>query len=242
MNFKLGKKPVRHDPRTFKLARYLGALPPIPAAIDWTGKVPLWGMMMNDQVGDCTCASAGHLDMLWTSQASQEFIPADADILAAYTAITGYNPADPNTDQGADELSVLNYWRNTGIAGRKIQAYAQVTLSNVDQVKAAIAFFGGLYAGVNLPQSAMDATVSGLNWSNVTDTNIQGGHAIPIVAYDASGLTCVTWGQSQRMTWEWLAKYGDEAYVVLSPDWVGANGLSPSGFNIDQLNQDLKSL
>lgn len=240
--FKLGKKAVRHDSRTFKLSRYLPTLPPVPSAIDWSGKVPDWLMLANDSVGDCTCAAAGHLEMLWTSQTQTEFVPTDAAVLAAYSALTGYNPANPDTDTGADELTVLNYWRNTGIAGRKIFAFASVNLSNLAEVHAAIAFFGGLYLGAQIPQSAMDATQAGQAWTDTTDTNIVGGHAFPGVAYDPDGLACITWGQLQKMTWAWLAQYADEAYCVLSPDWIALNGLSPSGFNLTQLNQDLAQL
>jgi hypothetical protein len=240
--FQLGKKAVRHDPRTFKLARYLTTLPPVPSAIDWSGKVPAWLMLANDQVGDCTCAAAGHLEMLWTSQTQTEFIPTDAAVLAAYSAITGYTPANPATDTGADELSVLNYWRNSGIAGHKIFSYASVSLTRPVEIQAAIAFFGGLYIGVQLPQTAMDATNSGQVWSVTTDPNILGGHAVPLVAYCPDGLVCITWGQLQKMTWAWLAQYADEAYCVLSPDWIAASGLSPAGFNLSQLIQDLAQL
>src|SRR5260221_729783 len=55
IRYKLGKKPAHHDPRTLLMANYL-ALPAIPAARDWTGKASsAWGMMLNDQLGDCTC-------------------------------------------------------------------------------------------------------------------------------------------------------------------------------------------
>lgn len=241
-NLKLGKKAVRLDERTFKLSRYLPTLPPVPPAADWSGKVAAWGMMANDSVGDCTCAAAGHLEMLWTSEAGIEFTPADADVLAAYSAISGYNPGDANSDQGADELSVLNYWRQTGIACRRIYSFATVNVSNLAEVRAAVALFGGLYIGVQLPQSAMDAVDAGAPWINVSDQNILGGHAVPIVAYDTNGLTCITWGKPQRMTWDWFAKYCDEAYVVLSPDWIANSGQAPSGFDLAQLNLDLKAL
>ncbi len=213
MNLKLGKTPKRDDKRTFKMRSYLPTLPPVPAAIDWTGKVPIWGMMLNDTIGICTIAAAGHADMTWTSNAqTAEIIPSDSDILAAYKAITGYDPADPATDQGANELDVLNYWRKTGIAGRKIYAYAEVWIGNVDDIKAAVALFGGCYIGVQLPRSAMDAFQSNSVWDDVEDTDIVGGHALWIAAYDDAGVTLITWGRQQRATWAWLLKYIEEAY------------------------------
>ena len=139
---KLGKKASKQDHRNLKLSSYLSILPPVPTACDWSHNIINWGMMRNDTVGDCTCAGGGHLIMGWTANASTEVIPSDTDILAAYSAITGYNPNDPNTDQGANELDVLNYWRQTGIAGHKIGAYVQLNASDIPHVKTAIYLFG----------------------------------------------------------------------------------------------------
>ena len=56
---KLGKSTARHDPRTLLLASYVShTLPTPPPAFDLTSKVKAWGMMDNDQIGDCTCAAA----------------------------------------------------------------------------------------------------------------------------------------------------------------------------------------
>jgi hypothetical protein len=49
-------------------------------------------MMGNDKVGDCTCAAAGHLVMDWTANTGKEVVPSSQQIVAAYSAITGYNP------------------------------------------------------------------------------------------------------------------------------------------------------
>src|SRR5580658_8869232 len=57
---KLGKKAPKIDSRTLRLAKYLTAVPPPPASCDWTKGVTEWGMMLNDALGDCTCAAIGH--------------------------------------------------------------------------------------------------------------------------------------------------------------------------------------
>src|ERR1035437_4319687 len=93
---KLGKADPRRDQRTLKLASYLPAvLPQIPASANFYSRArPTgnWGMMLNDQLGDCTCAAAGHMIEAWTANSGTQVIPADADILSAYAAITGYTP------------------------------------------------------------------------------------------------------------------------------------------------------
>jgi hypothetical protein len=69
-----------------------------------------------------------------------------------------------------------------------------------------------------------------------------GGHAVPIVAYDNGGLTCVTWGQRLRLSWDFFLCYFTEAYAVLSPDWFNQVGQAPSGFDQVSLMADLKAV
>lgn len=238
--FKLGKLAPKIDQRTLTYKSFFAQLPPIPTAIDWTSKIPDWQMLGNDQYGDCTCAAAMHLEMLWTSQTSQEYVPTTEQTLAAYTAITGFNPADPNTDQGAAELDVLNYWRKTGfIPGKTILAFMSVNHTNIQHIKSAIALFGGVYAGIQVPSNAQDAFSNGQPWNDTTCNDIEGGHAIPLVAYDENYVTCITWGQKQLISYSWLGRYLEETYAVLSPDWLTAHGTAPSGFNLAQLQTDL---
>ncbi len=118
---KLGKLQARHDPRTLQLTNYLRpeALPPPPAAKDWGKSVGSWCMMLNDSIGDCTCAAAGHLIMEWTANAGKEVVPADGEILNAYVAVSGYNPETHANDNGAVEIDVLNYWRSSRRSGRR---------------------------------------------------------------------------------------------------------------------------
>lgn len=242
----LGKQAPRHDARTLDLARYFTpSLPPPPASIAWGRSVARWGMMQNDALGDCTCAAAGHLVMAWASENKKLVVPADAQIVAAYSAITGYAPSDPTSDRGAVELDVLKFWRASGIAGHKIGAFASVSPKNVGHVKSAIALFGGLYIGVALPLSAQGQAVWDVPKGGARGKGKPGswgGHAVPVIGYDASGLTVVTWGQPLKMTWAFWAAYCDEAYALLSPDWVDGTAPAPSGFDLATLTADLKAL
>lgn len=242
MNRMLGKLPSRMDARTLKFKKYFKKMPWVPDTVNQSLKVSSWGVMENDQIGDCTIAGAGHMEMTWTSNAGALYTPPDSDIVTAYSAVSGYIPGQPSTDNGAFMIDVLNYWRKTGISGHKIHAYNQVNVASSIQVRAALYLFGGLYVGVQLPESAMNATESGQCWSDTTDTNIIGGHAFNIVALDPWTVSCITWGQVQMMTWAWLAKYCDEAYAIISNDWIESTGIAPPGFNMKQLNNDLLEL
>ncbi len=248
---KLGKQVARHDPRTLLLASYAtAALPTPPASLDLTTKVSSWGMMENDQIGNCTCAAAGHLLMEWTVNAGRKMVtPTDKQVVAAYSAITGYNPTTGANDNGAVEIDVLNYWRQTGIAGHKIGAYVALEPSNHTHVMDSVYMFEGCYIGVQLPISAQDQVKNHQPWSvppgGMTGDGAKGswgGHAVPVVAYDSRGVTVVTWGALQTMTWSFWESYCDEAYAILSKDYLDGKKKSPQGFSMAQLQADLADL
>lgn len=243
--YKLGRKAIKTDTRTLRLARYFTAdLPPAPPSVDWSKGIAGWGMLDNDTLGDCTCAGVGHAVQVWSANASTEANVTDAEVLDIYERWCGYNPSDPSTDQGGVELDILTDWKNQGFAGHSILGYAAVITTNTNEVKQAINLFGGSYTGVSLPLSAQGQGI----WDVVPDDGSGdtaggswGGHCVYIVSYDADGLTCITWGALQKMTWAFWNAYFDEAYGILSPDWLAATG-APNGFNVVQLQQDLAQI
>lgn len=247
---KLGKLEPKHDPRTLKLARYLlSPLPAPPAEVSWVTKVPGWGMMLNDQIGDCTCAAAGHMVQQWSFFANPPgTIPTDQQILAAYERVSGYNPADPSTDNGAVMLDVLKYWRNVGVGGHRIVAFVQVDHTNDVEVRQAIQIFGNIYVGLALPVSAQEqgAWTVGKGGPAAGGDNAPGswgGHAVPVMAASPHSLTCITWGERLKMSHNFFTDYCDEAYAAVSQDWIAARGgKSPSGLNLRQLLADLQQI
>ena len=245
---KLGKRPAKHDSRTLQLAKYTAKVAPAPPAHDdWEKKVHHWPMMKNDVVGDCTCACAGHMIEQWTTYSKgAPFTPSDQQVIAAYSAITGYDPSTGNNDDGAAILDVLNYWRKAGVAGHKIMAFATLDPSSRAEVEDSVFLFGNCYLGVQLPVSAQNQAVWAVPPGGTSGPGAPGswgGHAIPVVAYDQRGLTVVTWGALQRMTWGFLYAYCDEAYAVLSQDWIShTTNLAASGFDLAALEKDLQQI
>lgn len=248
---KLGKQAARHDPRTLLLASYTTtALPTPPASFTLTSKVSAWGMMVNDQLSDCTCAAAGHLIMEWTANAKKKMVtPSDKQIVAAYSAVTGYNPTTGANDNGAVEIDVLNFWRQSGIAGHKIGAYMALEPANHVNIMDSVYIFEGCYIGVQLPISAQTQTKNNQPWSvppggptGDGKPGSWGGHAVPVVSYDARGVTVVTWGALQMMTWTFWEAYCEEAYAILSNDYLTGKKTTPQGFNMQQLQADLADL
>lgn len=203
---------------------------------------------------NCTCAAAGHMIEAWTANAGKEVVPDDNDVLNLYWA-TGNPPNHPcspggPTDTGRVELDVLKAWQKTGLGTDRIVAFVQVNPANLDEVHAALFLFGGIYAGVALPVTAQHQTV----WDVVGDGKTGdsspgswGGHAIPLLAYDGDGFTCVTWGATLKFTTAFFDTYlsanvGGETWAVLSQDWLTAQGTSIAGFDLAQLQADLAAV
>jgi hypothetical protein len=252
--FKLGKQPKRTDPRTLQLASYLSAKSGPPAQVNWGTKVTSWGMLGNDTVGDCAWAGQAHADMLWSS--NTEAAPVDlttTEVLAAYSAVTGYNPKDNGpkgnpTDKGTNLLDALKYWRSTGIDGQTITAFVEVQPKNLEHVKLAIDLFGCVYVGVELPDAVLPTASAVPPWTvspNGTKENQPdpaNGHCIIYAAYDTEGPTVVSWGQTITASWAFHSAYCDELYAMVSPDWFGAAGADPQGIDLAALTKDLTSL
>lgn len=240
---KFGKLPPKRNLKTLPLSRYVMDMPAPPLKVYREYKVPesLWGMDGNDQIGDCTCVCIAHMLMLVTVHTGAMVTPTTADVIAAYSAITGYPQAG---DNGAAITDVLNYWRDMGISGHKILAWGSIDPSNLTEVRQGVWLFGGVDIGANMPQSAMDQFNNGQPWNAVSpDGGNVGGHSIPLFGYGADGGTVVTWGQTQQLNWDWWDQYVDEAYVVITQDWINAiTKTTPSGFDLATLQADLASI
>lgn len=250
--FKFGKKAPRRLMSTPAFGDFLDKATtwPVVAAQGWEYAVPPGGfdMLGNDQYGDCAEAGAMHLIQAQTANTDAPLHGTLQQTLDLYSAVTGFNPSDPNTDQGTDLLSLLQYWKTTGItvtdangnlAVHKILGWASLDLTSIAQIRYANFIFGGTYLGINCPQSAEDDTS---NWTYQVGSPIVGGHCIPGLGQGADGGHIVSWGMSIPFTWEFALQYMDEGYIIVSPDWVAANGKSPSGLDLNGLLSAMNAL
>jgi hypothetical protein len=231
---KLGKLPRRSDPRTLSARKYL--LTPLPTAkpmCDWLSVVPSFPMYGNDVHGDCAIAAIGHMVQVWTANNKTPVVPSQDEILRVYKILS------PN-DDGCVLLDVLNYWRQNPICGIKVGAFAEVNPQDLDEVKVCLDIFGGLYAGAMLPIAAQAQDI----WDVVSgadgDIGSWGGHSFPYGQYNPAKTGVVTWGEKKYSTWAWNAKYVDELYALISPDWFGAAGKTPEGLDLETLEADLR--
>jgi hypothetical protein len=234
---KLGKKAPLVDERTLKAERLFAGLPTPPPSLSWFGDVTNWGMMLNDTLGNCTCAAIGHGDQVVSLNTPVGLItPPDVLILNLYEHACGYVPGDPSTDQGGVIIDVLNYVRKNGLGHKRkpyphkkkfpLFAYADPSPNSTLHIMQSVQTFGIVDIGLQLPVSAQ-SQVGGV-WDVVgdpkTDANSQpgswGGHSVIVAAYDSVGPTCITWGQLQKMTWAFWNTYCDESHALLFNFWL----------------------
>jgi hypothetical protein len=243
-NMKLGRKAIKTDSRTLALGNYLtSALPPPPPTADWTKGITSWGMMLNDNLGDCTIAGAAHAVQVWTANVGDMATVPDDAVQSYYQQWDGYVPGQSNTDNGGVELDVLNDWQKNGFAGHTLSAFADPKASNLAEIRQSIHLFGGVYIGLALPLTAQTQDV----WDVVrlggakAKPGSWGGHCVFVPKYDENGFTCITWGELKTMTVAFWNKYCDEAHTLFGLNWMTDKG-SPGGFDQAQLQTDLKSI
>ena len=246
MALMLGKNPPVRDPRTLVFGAYLKPqLPPPPPSVDYGHSVPTWPMYGNDRYGDCTCAAAGHMIQCWTANAGAEVTPADRSVIDFYEHFVG-DPPPP--DAGCDMLQVLKYWRRAGLDTHTVRAFTSLQLQDQVQAQQALDMFGAVYIGVALPNFAVRGDMLAVPWvvpanGPLRDAapNPHNGHCVPAVAYDTTNLYVVTWGAIKAMSWGFYGAYADEAFAVLSLDFL-AGKTTVAGFDLATLEKDLGGL
>lgn len=203
------------------------ALPAAPSRFGYGTMFSDWGMLGNDSVGDCAFAGSDHEHMLWTGIGNGGALSArftKADTLSDYSALTGYDPRDPSTDQGTVVYQLMDYRRTTGVvdaAGRRHRIDLAVRLPRPFDWATfirAVWCFKAVAIGTLIPGSAMEQFNAGQPWDYVGDRNIEGGHYVPGVGTLSRDdeVTVITWGKRQRMTRAFFEEYVDEIWVPLS--------------------------
>jgi hypothetical protein len=235
---KFGKLPATdYGDKNVLLTSVLTA--PLPTAPKHFGHATLytdWGMLGNDRYGDCTCAGSDHEHMLWTALGRGKSKGAQfttANTLSDYSAISGFDPNNPSTDNGAAVDHVMDYRRTVGMidsAGQRHKIDLGVRLPghqgsfDWQQFINCVWAFKAVAIGTLIPSSAQQQFASGEPWDYVGDQNIEGGHYIPAVASTSSGrqVTILTWGRQQVMTRSFFEAYVDELWVPLSQEAMSA--------------------
>jgi hypothetical protein len=212
---KRGRLPAKPPADRFAL-KYIHeyAKAPFPAAVypvDVSGGITAWGMLGNDEYGDCTFAGRQHNRMAKAAAAKlTETWETSAELVAEYLAY------DHGQDDGAVIADLLLAWYRSG----KILAFAPVDHTSPAQVDSAMQAFHGCYAGVSLTDDADELFSEGLPWGSASVTpDPQDGHCIVKVKADGRQYdTWVTWGAEQRSTLAWTRNCLDEAWALITTE------------------------
>lgn len=248
LSLKLGKKPARQGAVSLLLSNYvdLTKLPTPPAEFGHEKLVTSWGMLGNDQYGDCAWAGAAHETMLWCAAAGKTTMFRTQDVLSDYAACTGFDPKNPDSDQGTDMQRAASYRLKTGIVDakgvrHKVAAYAAIEPGNIQLMLRAAYLFEAIAVGVMMPDSAMDQFNDGHPWIVEPGSKIEGGHYVPIVGRRAGRFLFSTWGALQPADDSFVRQFNDETIVFFSQEML--NGTKTvEGFDAAGLLADLKAV
>lgn len=260
----LGAVRARLDPHSpvLKIADYLdkGTLPPSPTSCDWSPPAisVVEDIEGNGEYGDCVLAEEAHFIALVTGNAGTLYSYTAAQTLAAYSAITGFNPNVPSSDQGTDPIAALNYFMANAYAdGSKLSGYLLVDATNQQEVEFALSAFGNLKMWLSLPDPYVNPfpSANGFVW-DVGTPDPSNGHCIGGCGYNKiqvlgttpQGITIMTWGMIGTMTWAavsqlCVASAGGGLAVRVTPDWLNkATQKTPSGFAWSDLISDFDAM
>jgi len=256
--FKLGLRPKQIPLKCPILSNYLDRAIawPVVKPRGWEYMVPpdKWGMMLNDQWGDCAEAMAGHFVISTSYNTGHPLAPTDQQVSDFYTAVAGFDPnAGPPgnnpTDQGTVLSQMLTVWQNDGfpvtdlatgkIVIHKILGFAACDVTSWAQIRWVTDTFGATLKGINCPENFQANTN---NWTYDPNSPIEGGHAILQDSQGGAGDKNISWGLVIPTTLEAELNLMTEAWAVVTESWLNSLGTSPSGLNLDGLLAALKQV
>jgi hypothetical protein len=207
-----------------------------------------WGMLGNDQYGDCACAGICHLIQGQSTNTGNPLHATTDQALALYSAATGFNPNDPSTDNGTVLTDLLTYIKANGVemtdaTGKpvtvEVVGSASLDITSLAQLRYAAYTFGGNYLGINCPQECETDTT---NWNFAPGLPIAGGHCIPQEGEGGAGGQIISWGMKIPVSNQFLTGYLEEGYVVITKAWLNAQGKTPTGLDLNGLVAAMETL
>jgi hypothetical protein len=248
LRYKLGRLAPKENPKTLRFSSYLtGELPTPHARVYREYKVPdsAKEMFGNDEWGDCVWAMSANAFILASCHAGKVDVPTLTEVLAGYSAVTGFDPTTGANDNGTSMTDAFDYLQTTGLGGRKILGWAKIDHTNLVHRKLGADLFGFTAVGVNLPAIAQDQFSNNQSWEKVSnDGGIEGGHAILRPGFGSQGSDYVSWARwDQKASNAWESAYVDEEYVLITQSWVDYITAHDKGaLDLVALQSDLKNL
>jgi len=248
---------------TYEHYRDAAALPQVAdsADVDRVTKVTSWPMYCNgpdpgnpqaspDGIGDCTIAAPAHgFTATGVFAGKPQVLFDSSEIIKVYSRNSGYDPNSGANDSGCQMQDVLKDLHDNGMTdvnGKTHNVLLYAALGNPSDpalLSEVLNLFGWVYVGINCPASAQSQFGQG-PWTYVPGSADEGGHAIGLHRRAPYGSEVgvwewSTWGALQRSTLGFNAHSIEEAWAVVTDDWIEANGSTLTGLNLGQLEADM---
>lgn len=230
--FKYGRLPGAVPVGLELLPHYVaGALPKAPAAVP-PPTVDVWGMLGNDEFGDCGVAGLEHAIMAVLAALGLTGTPAtDKEAISYYLRYTG------GQDAGVVLADFLGYVRKHGYYGHTLTAFAPVGVHDVPTLQFALWAYDAVYCGITVTEQMEQDFQDGKPWTmESVDSPAAGGHCVPIVGYDTEYIYIVTWGKVQPIAYSAWHHMSDEAWALIVGEHAKGDG---HGLALAALQADL---
>lgn len=253
---RLGLKPTDED-RQRRLIRFSEVATgevPHPLVADNMARVSTWGLYQNNKYGDCGPVSVANLYRLVSAYlGGGQFDFSDEEVFDLYrrSGNPNFNPQTGADDNGVDMTVMLSALVGAGIGigerNRKPVAFASVDAANIEEMRAAVAIFGGVLWGSELQQAQEGQFTGHQAWDYVSTSPDWGGHATMTGRYSddpndrLDRMTTVTWGTPTECTNSFLRHSVQECYVVVWPENLGTQQFQ-EGVNLDALARYFEDL
>jgi hypothetical protein len=245
---KLGLLPREHDARDISLGAVYKPTRSLPDTFGARGLG--WGVLGNEDYGNCYWASAAHEVMAQAHLAGRSPKFDDKGVLnsyALYLRLYGAEALDESNDTGTEPRAGAKFRQKHGVedahaSGHRIGAYVFEEAPDYEKLLAAIYDFGAVTLCFDLPQSAEETFDQGV-WDYHPGSAILGGHAVAGVARADSGrIVAVSWGAEVEITPAFIEHYLQCAVVYVSGSVLDGSGHAPDGLDKPALLEALRSV
>ncbi len=219
----------------------------VPTSCSYTNRLSAYlGSFLNDSLGDCAEAAYGHALQVWSAASGKRELTEPNSAIEALYETQGYVPGNPSTDNG----TVLQVLLARLVKGPlpdgipKLLAFIEIDPTIPADIDRATYECGLVYIGFNVPAFMQSLENPGSTWSTDPwgNTHIVGGHCVISPGYESGFRDIISWGYKYRMTYGFWKKYVDEAYALVSPEWVEATGRTPLGMTVAQLEAQMAAI
>ena len=184
----------RFDATGYQPQKRVGAIAPLES-YSQIERTPL-AAGDNVRLSDCVETMMANAGQTWLGRAGHFTALPDPTLAEqTYSAITGYTPSNPTTDQGTDFNDALAYWSANSIAGLKLASAVPLQPMAEQDIRAAIEQSGGVAFVIALAVEQQNQRC----WEAAGTAGSWGLHCLWADEFDGAITWATTWGTRQAI-------------------------------------------